>query len=144
MEWIRTYLKSGLNSNTARLRFPTNPSKSCQYVSAEILHGDGELGSDFSCDEPVTIRLRFEIRESTPSLFLAFYLQNLDGTRSLSPMSAIPNPIVDRMDLGLHTFEIQIPPPAAGPTTYLLSVNSVVRFSGVSRSARCMLRILTP
>ena len=60
---IKSYLKSGLNHNTAQVRFPTDPAKPCQFVSAEILHGDGSLGSDFSCDEPVIIRLRFEVRQ---------------------------------------------------------------------------------
>jgi lipopolysaccharide transport system ATP-binding protein len=129
---IRTYLKSGLNLNTAQNCFPTNPSKSSQYVSAEILHGDGELGSDFSCDEPVTIRLRFEIREPNRSLFLAFYLQNLDGTRVFHSDVRDTDPsVVDRMDAGLHTFEIQIPPRLLAPTTYMLSVSSIVRFVGV-------------
>jgi hypothetical protein len=48
----RTYLKSKLNQNTAQARFSSDRSKPCQYVSAEILHADGDLGSDFSCDEP--------------------------------------------------------------------------------------------
>ena len=60
---IRSYLKSGLNHNTAQVCFPTDPAKPCQFVSAEILHSDGSLGSDFSCDEPVVIRLRFEVRQ---------------------------------------------------------------------------------
>ena len=62
-------------------RFPIDESKPCQYISAEILHGNGSLSPDFSCDEPVMIRLKFEIREPIPSLFLTFYLQNLEGTR---------------------------------------------------------------
>ena len=129
---IRTYLKSSLNQNTAQARFPPDPSKPCQYVSAEILHSDGELGSDFSCDEPVTIRLRFEIREPIPSLFLAFSLQNLDGTRVIfSDVRDMDPAVTDRLGVGLHTFEISIPPACSHPTTYLLSVSSVIRFMGV-------------
>ena len=57
-EVIQSYLKAGLDYNTAQARFPIDRHKPCQYISAEILHGDGSLGSEFSCDEPVTIRLR--------------------------------------------------------------------------------------
>src|SRR5262249_52300895 len=39
-EVIRSYLKSGLSHNTAQVHFPRDPSKPCQYVSAEILHSD--------------------------------------------------------------------------------------------------------
>ena len=87
---IRTYLKSKLNQNTAQARFPADPSKPCQYVSAEILHSDGELGSDFSCDEPVTIRLQFEIKEPIPTACSWRFLSRISMEhRSFSPMFAI-------------------------------------------------------
>ena len=69
---IQRYLKGGLDRDRAQAFFPANYHKSCQYVSAEILHDDGSLGSEFSCDEPVTIRLRFEIREFVPMERLVF------------------------------------------------------------------------
>ena len=129
---IKTYLKSGLSSNTAVAHFPANPRKPCQFISAEILHGNGDPGTEFSCDEPVTFRIRFEIRESIPSIFLTFYLQNLDGTRVLfSDIRDTDPSVVERLDLGLHTFEIQIPPRLLAQTTYLLSVCSMIRFTGV-------------
>jgi lipopolysaccharide transport system ATP-binding protein len=131
-EVIRTYLKSGLNPETAQIQFPTDPSKPCQYVSAEILHEDGSLGSDFSCDEHVTIRLRYEIREPIPSMFMTFSLQNLDGTRVLfSDVRDIDPSIPERLGVGLHTFEIKIPPRLLAPTTYVLTISSIIRFSGV-------------
>ena len=37
----------------------------------------------------------------------------------------------ERLDVGLHTFEIQIPPRLLAPTTYLLTVGSAIRFTGV-------------
>ena len=58
-EVIQSYLKAGLDRDRAQAFFPTDHHKPCQYVSAEILHSDGSLGSEFSCDEPVTIRLRY-------------------------------------------------------------------------------------
>jgi lipopolysaccharide transport system ATP-binding protein len=129
---IRTYLQSGLNPDTAQAHIPTDPSKPCQYVSAEILHGDGSLGSDFSCDEPVIIRLRFEIREPIPSLFLTMSIQNLEGTRVLSSDIRDTDPSApERLDVGLHTFEIRLPPRLMAPTTYLLTISCIIRFTGV-------------
>ena len=130
---IRTYLKSKLNQNTAQARFPSDPNKPCQYVSAEILHSDGDLGSDFSCDEPVTMRLRFEIKEPIPTVFLALSLQNLDGTQVIfSDVRDMDPAVTDRLGVGLHTFEISIPPRLLAPATYLLTVTSVIRFMGVA------------
>src|SRR5262249_32278765 len=67
---VEMYLKSGLHSNPAQANFPIDPSKPCQYLSAEILHSDGNLGSEFVCDEPVIIRLRLKIREPSSGLVL--------------------------------------------------------------------------
>ena len=137
---IHTYLKSSLNQNTAQAYFPHDPGKPCQYTSAEILGSDGELRSDFSCDELVTIRLRFEIREPIPSLFLTFFLQNLDGTQVIfSDVRDTDPEVTDRLGVGPHTFEIKIPPRLLAPTTYVLTVSSYIRFTGVvdQRDACC-------
>jgi lipopolysaccharide transport system ATP-binding protein len=130
---IQSYLRSSLDQNTASARFAADPNKPCQYIGAEILHRDGHLGSDFSCDEPVIIRLQFEIRESIPNLFLTFFLQNLDGTRVLfSDMRDRDPAFSERLDVGLHTFEIAVPPRLLAPTTYVLSIGSNIRFVGVA------------
>jgi lipopolysaccharide transport system ATP-binding protein len=131
-EVIEHYLKAGSDSKMAQAYFPTDKSKRCQYISAEVLHGDGSLGADFTCDEPVNIRLRFEVREPSVSLFLTFFLQNLDGTRVLySDVRDTDESVHDRLSIGLHTFEITIPPRLLAPTTYLLSVSSRIEFSGI-------------
>ena len=129
---IQRYLQGGLNNNSAQARFPPDTRKPCQFVSAEILHSDGNLGSEFSCDEPITIRLRFEVREPLPSLFLAFFIQNLDGTRVLfSDARDTDDAIHERLGVGLHKFDVTIPPRLLAPTTYLLTLSCVIRFSGV-------------
>jgi lipopolysaccharide transport system ATP-binding protein len=129
---IQTYLKSKLTENMAHAQFPPDPSKPCQYTSAEIFGSDGELRSDFSCDEPVTIRLRFEIRRPIYELFLSFYIQNLDGTRVIFSDIRDRDPsVADRLCVGLHTFEITIPARLLAPTTYLLSLSSLIRGTGV-------------
>jgi lipopolysaccharide transport system ATP-binding protein len=129
---IRTYLKSKLNQNTAQAYFDSDPNKPCQYTSAEIIRTDGELGSDFGCDEAVTIRLRFEMKEAVPSVFLAISIHNLDGTQVIfSDVRDLDPAVTDRLSVGLHTFEISIPPRLLAPATYLLTVTSVIRFVGV-------------
>ena len=41
---IKTYLKSGLKEGAGQVHFPTDLTKPCQFVLAEILHSDGSLG----------------------------------------------------------------------------------------------------
>jgi lipopolysaccharide transport system ATP-binding protein len=128
---IKSYLKSGLKHDTARVHFPTDLTKPCQFVSAEILRDDGSLGSDFSCDEPMTIRLCFEVRESKPGVCLSFNIQNLEGTRVLfSDVRDTDPSVTERLGPGLHTFAIKVPPRLLAPTTYLLSVGCFNQFSG--------------
>ena len=129
---VQIYLKSRLNQDTAQAHFPSDPSKPCQYISAEILRSDGELGSDFISDEPVIIRLQFEIKEPIPSVFLRITLQNLDGTQVIfSDVRDLDPEVTDRLGVGIHTFEISIPPRLLAPNTYMLTVTSVIRFAGV-------------
>ena len=128
---VESYLKAGLDHNPAKVRFPIDANKPFQYISAEILHADGTLGSDFSCDEPVTIRLRIEMRKPTVGPILTFTLQNLDGIPVLySDFRDSNDGAGDRLALGLHTFEITIPARLLAPTTYLVSLSAGIQFSG--------------
>jgi lipopolysaccharide transport system ATP-binding protein len=131
-EVIQTYLRSSLDHNTAQARFPADPTKPAQFISAEILHDDGGLASDFSCDETVTIRLCYEVRTPVPETFLTLYLQNLEGTRVLfSDIRDTDPSAFEQLSVGLHRFEIKVPPRLLASTTYLLSVGSASKYSGV-------------
>ena len=96
----------------------------------------------------MVIRLRFEIREPIPSLFLTFFLQNMDGVQVVfSDVRDTDPEVAERLRVGLHTFEIKIPSRLLAPTTYSLTVSSYIRFTGVvdQRDACCeyVLRELT-
>ena len=128
---VQQYLRSGLDQNKACARFPTDHAKTCQFLACEILHEDGTPGTDFSCDEPVVIRLQFEIRKPVPGTFLTFVIQNIDGVRILfSDIRDVDLSVTERLGVGRHTFEIAIPPRLLAPTSYLLSINLVDRKPG--------------
>jgi lipopolysaccharide transport system ATP-binding protein len=130
---IREYLKSGLDHNAAHARFGVEPEKPGQFLSAEILHGDGQsLSTDFSCDEPITIRLTYDVRREIAGNYLTLYLQNMEGTRVLFSdiRDLVPN-IEEYLHAGVHTFTITIPPRLLAPTTYLLTVGSASKYTGV-------------
>jgi len=135
---IKSYLKSGLNHNMAQVRFPADPAKPCQFVTAEILHGDGSLGTDFGCDEPVVIRLRFEVRQQIMGICVSFTIQNLEGTRVLSSDIRDTDPAApERLGVGLHTFEIAIPPRLLAPTTYVLTIYNYIDYIGFMNQHVC-------
>jgi lipopolysaccharide transport system ATP-binding protein len=129
---IKTYLKSGLNHNTALACFQTDATKPSQFTSAEVLHTDGSLGSDFSCDEPITLRLSYEVRQPVLDCYLTMYLQNMEGTRVL--FSDIRDTVSNTNEIlhsGMHRFSVTIPPRLLAPTTYLLSIGSAGKYAGV-------------
>jgi lipopolysaccharide transport system ATP-binding protein len=134
---VKTYLDSGQKQDSSQVSFPTDLAKPCQFVSAEVLHSDGSLGSDFSCDEPVTIRFTLEAREKTAGTFLLFHIENVEGTRVLfSDIRDTDPSAVHRIGLGLHAFEIKIPPRLLAPTTYLLTLICWIHFRGIVDEVR--------
>ena len=131
-EVARHYLRSSLDRDKAGDHFPIDPSKVCQFLSCEILHDDGTLGADFSCDEPVVIRLQLEIRRAVPGTFLTIAVRNMEGVCVLfSDVRDVDRSVVERLGVGRHAFEIAIPPRLLAPTTYLLTINLVNRKPGV-------------
>lgn len=131
-EVVRTYMRSGLHSNKAQAHFKSDPTKIGQFVSAEIRHSDGSIGSDFSCDEPVITRLTYEVREQVSHTFLALSVLNLDGTRVLfSDIRDTDAEIESRLTAGRHTFEIVIPPRLLASTTYTVTLSAVNKYTGI-------------
>jgi homopolymeric O-antigen transport system ATP-binding protein len=129
---IKSYMKSGLDRNAAQAHFEIDPTKPGQFLSAEILHSDNSPSSDFSCDEPITIRLRYEVRQVVAGTYLTLYLQNMEGTRVLfSDVRDTSPDIGERLGVGVHTFQITIPGRLLAPTSYLLTIGSAGRYSGV-------------
>jgi lipopolysaccharide transport system ATP-binding protein len=121
---VRQYLKTGLVLSQARADFPIEPDKPCQFVSAEVLHADGSPGSEFECDEPITLRLRFEVRDYDTGRCLWATVQNLEGVRILFTDFRDGNrELAERIHPGLHTFEIRIPPRILAPATYQLNIH---------------------
>ena len=129
---IESYLGSSLDHNPAHAQFAADLSKPVQYISAEILHDDGGLASEFSCDESVTIRLIYEVRSVVPGTFLTFSLRTIEGTTALfSDIRDRDVSAPERLSIGKHAFEIKIPPRLLSATTYRLDVTTSSKISGV-------------
>jgi lipopolysaccharide transport system ATP-binding protein len=130
-EVVESYLKGGLNHSSTRTFFPADAQKPLQYLAAEVLHADGTSGSEFSCDEPLIIRLRVDARKPIAGPLLTFTVQNLDGIQVLiSDFRDCGEEASDRLAIGVHDFEITIPRRLLAPTTYVLTLESGVQYAG--------------
>jgi lipopolysaccharide transport system ATP-binding protein len=129
---IGQYLRSGSDHRTAHTHFPPVPSKTCQFLTAEILHSDGRPRANLCCDEPFTVRLRVEIREPISGVFLAMALFNMEGIRVLfSETRDTDMSIAERLEVGHHTFDITIPARLLAATTYTMNIAIESVYSGV-------------
>ena len=122
-EVIGQYFESGGDRTKAQSFFPAQPEKPCQWVSIELLHDDGDQRSEFSCDEPIRVRMRFQVRRPSTGIILFLSLYTAEGIQVLySDFRDGDVSIVERLDVGMHTFEIRIPARILAPTSYMISL----------------------
>lgn len=125
------YMKLSSGEGGAIARFERDSEKSNQFRSAGILGANGEPSSEFSSDEPITIRIEYEIQKPIPGSRLLLHLQNQEGVRVLHSDTRDLSPELSaNLGVGLHVFDIVIPPRLLGAATYQLSVDSASRYSG--------------
>ncbi len=132
LDVVKHYMKASSGENAATARFERDPAKPGQFHSVEVLRGEDEPASDFTCDEPIRIRVKYEIRKPTAGSYLTFYLQNQEGTRVLhSDIRDVDPELNASLGAGLHVFDIVVPPRLLGASTYLITVGSASRYAGV-------------
>ncbi len=129
---VKTYMKSGAGEEAAVAKFENDPTKAGQFHSVEIFHADGGAATDFTCDESINLRFKYEVRRPVSESYLTFYLQNQEGTRVLhSDIRDLDADLNENLGVGIHTFDITIPPRLLGATTYLLTVGSASKYTGI-------------
>ena len=139
-EVIKSYMKAGISHNAAYAEFGRDLTKPGQFLSAVVLHSDGSsLSTEFSCEEPITMRLTYEVRQIIAGTYLTFYLQNMEGTRvSFSDIRDMSPDIGEQLGVGIHSFTVTIPSRLLAPTTYLLTIGTRVNmpvFSTIDMTA---------
>jgi lipopolysaccharide transport system ATP-binding protein len=129
---VKHYMKAGGGESASAAEFTEDPAKDGQFLSVETLHEDGSPASDFTCDEPIKLRFQYKVRRPITESYLTFYVQNQEGTRVLySDVRDLDPEVPERLGVGVHTFNITIPPRLLGATTYLLTVGSAGKYAGV-------------
>jgi lipopolysaccharide transport system ATP-binding protein len=126
---IKEYFGLERDRSKAQSQFPISPEKPCQWISAEVLHEDGDPDSEFSCDEPIRVRLEYEVRKPVSGNFLHLSLFTIEGIQVLFSDFRDGDPsIADRLGAGLHTFEIRIPARLLAPTSYNIGLVAYKQF----------------
>jgi lipopolysaccharide transport system ATP-binding protein len=120
---IGGYLNATEGHRAVQATFPVDPSKSAQFLSAAILREDGEPSAEFGCDEPFIVRLEFEVRRFMPNIKLYFDLYTQDGARVLCSDVRDRDPsVIERLGVGVHTFEVRVPGHLLAARTYLMNI----------------------
>ncbi|MDG3008120.1 ABC transporter ATP-binding protein [Paludisphaera mucosa] len=131
-EVIRAYMKSDSDRGASGAQFAEDLSKPSQFVEVEVLHEDGSRASDFTCDEPIRIRMVYQVRKPVMETYISFYVQNMEGTRVLhSDVRDLTPEHTEALGIGTHTFEVVIPARLLAATGYVLTVGSAAMFTGV-------------
>lgn len=81
-EIVDQYVRSAA-AGPARSEFPAEPRKTVQLLSAAIVDEAGNVQEAPRRHEPLTISVRFLVREPIPALEVAFLLQNQQGVQVL-------------------------------------------------------------
>jgi lipopolysaccharide transport system ATP-binding protein len=120
---IGGYLNAISDNRSAHMEFPPDPSKLCQFLSAAVVREDGTPSSEFGCDESFLIRMELEVRRYIPNMKVFIDLYTIDGIRLWTSDIRDAGPsMVERLGVGVHTFEVPVPPGLLGARTYLLNV----------------------
>ncbi|AMV40853.1 ABC transporter ATP-binding protein [Planctomyces sp. SH-PL62] len=139
-EVIRSYMKATSDLAAAGTSFEEDPSKPGQFRKLEVLHADGSTSADFSCDEPITLRITYEVRRPVRQNYLTFYIHNMEGTRVLhSDFRDLDLGHIDALQRpGVHVFEAVIPARLLGSSGYQITLDSTATFIGcLDHRAEC-------
>lgn len=115
------YLRSSsVNIDTAEAVLAEDLTKEFQVREARLTKPDGEVCSQFFCDEQICLELLCQVRKPVPGLYGYLGIKRRDGTDVLVSDSydAGGNPM-DNLSHGLHTLRITIPLRSLGPGEYV-------------------------
>jgi hypothetical protein len=126
-EVLKGYLGDPAQSSASRIRrFDTDPRLTSQFTEAAILDANQDVSLSLICDEPWSVVASYEVRkQDRAGVYLAFFIQNAEGVVALfSDVREATRGFDGHLPVGVHTFEIQIPPRTLAPGRYSLTVSS--------------------
>jgi ABC-type polysaccharide/polyol phosphate transport system ATPase subunit len=80
---VESYLKASLASGASEVQFEAAGKAAVQLLSVTVMDGAGLPSEAPRRDEPLSIRMRFLVRQRTPALDLSLYVLNQQGVAVL-------------------------------------------------------------
>src|SRR3954452_15632653 len=108
-EVIDEYLTAGTDLAGQR-RYPESEDRAASLLEARIVDPLGAPTAALSREEPVTLEVRFTVRQAVPGLDLTVFVQNLRGVRVLEEAWSETVPDDERGARGEYVARIAIPP----------------------------------
>lgn len=99
--------------------FPEDPRKDSQLRAIRVLNEHGALTQRFSCDEPITVEIVYQVHRQVTGLYGCFQVSKKDGVPVLVSYShdVAPDPM-DDLPRGVHLLQVGIPPRTLGHGEY--------------------------
>ena len=122
---VDDYLGSSIsNVGTAVAVLAEDAHKQFQVLKAQVTKVDGELCSQFICDEEICLELLCQVRQPVPGLFGYLQISRRDGTAVLESDSFdAGNNSMDGLSCGMHTLKIKVPARLLAPGDYIAYFN---------------------
>jgi len=119
------YLRSsGSNADAAVVVLSQDPHKQFQVLKAQVTKADGELCSQFTCDEEICLELLCQVRQPVPGLYGYLQISRRDGTAVLESDSFdTGNNSMDGLSCGMHTLKLKVPARLLAPGEYVAYFN---------------------
>jgi lipopolysaccharide transport system ATP-binding protein len=119
---VNSYLTQNIRTYPASLELePT--ATSATFTKIALLNAERVICNIFKCDEPITIKMEFNVLQIVDDLELAIGLSTLDGTKIFFDNSKYSDKgQLNISQRGLHTIFITLPVKVLMPNTYLLNI----------------------
>ena len=121
------------DSNKAGYQYEKfDDKKDVELIKACVMDKTGLVRNNFSCDEPITIRLNYNVRKVIPDLFGYFEISTVD---EVVVMESVSNDMevdpINSLPVGRHYVDIIIPSRSLGHGKYYVHVNLTMHHKSI-------------
>jgi len=131
--------EAGFTGSRPFSEYPEDESKAVQIRSARLVNQSGEPAQSFSCDEPVGIELRYQVRRPLKGVYGCFQVMRGDGMPVLLSYSndTVPNPLDADLSPGHYRIRLSIPARTLGHGRYSIQLSLGHGWKGTTIVEEC-------
>jgi len=125
-EVVEAYLNSGLAIGSGRVVYPLDGTDGeVRFISLEIVNEQGELATSFHADEPITFRVRYQVKQDISGVNLAVMIMTAAGDHlwEISDVDYLPE-LFEKRQKGQYLFTCTAPANVLKPGTYRIQLGA--------------------